>query len=1029
VVTIALRLGVGPREIPDTFYTALVQGDRSEDGRAAISACTIVARNYIPAARVVAKSFMAHHPGGQFFVLFLDDPLGQIDSAYEPFEVLRLADLDIERTDLDEMAAAYSVMEFATAVKPWLLSTLLRRGFSSVLYIDPDIQIFHSLRELSALAEEHAIVLTPHATAPMPRDGKMITETSILASGIYNLGFVGVGEQGHAFLQFWMDRLRRECYVDPPNMRFVDQRWVDFAPGMFDCAIVRDPGYNVAYWNLDHRDLTFNGEFYEVDGAPLKFFHFSGYSPNQPHLLSKHQLADSPRILLSERPAVRRICDEYSGLLMANGFGVDDTAPYGLDVMANGVPLDRIVRLLYRRWLDEADEGEGPYPPNPFTPDGAAELVAILNRPPGVPDDPGHLTVYQATLFGLRDDVRKLIHDPQGGDRQRFFDWLQAEAGRGGLHPVLAQPPLPIHHGASPRADLPEPALGDDLQPGVTLVGYLRAELGVGQGARLLARSLEASDIPYTTVVSTATGSRQQHAFVERPPESGYKFDINIVCINADQLPAFAAEAGPGFFADHYTIGQWAWELEDFPQDQHVAFDAVDEVWAISEFTRAAIAAATTKPVFALPFPIVAPTVPVGIGRPELNLPDDRTVFLFCFDFFSVLERKNPLGLVEAYRRAFSPDDGALLILKVVNGDKRVADLEALRLAIADRPDIQLIDKYFDASHLAALMDAADCYVSLHRSEGFGLTMAEAMALGKPVIATAYSGNMDFMNNEVAYLVRWTKGTVPPGCAPYPIGATWADPDLDEAARLLRRVFDHPDEAAAVGHRAKQLVETRHGPDQRVAFVRERFAAIETKRAEALAAVEPSRTVGPIPLTELAASRPSLDTISKRFPNLSRFYRRAVLRAQRHHDDHQRQVNVALAHAVTRLEHEVVRLEEAETMLASDLDNSGERTRLAVAQSHRDISRMVAEQARAIQSHNVQQARLSSEAAGTHRALGELDQSPDQPASPPASDGRRPNGDSVPSSVEGGRRVTTYPSGPSGQHGPEKPEESFPTTR
>ena len=285
----------------------------------------------------------------------------------------------------------------------------------------------------------------------------------------------------------------------------------------------------------------------------------------------------------------------------------------------------------------------------------------------------------------------------------------------------------------------------------------------------------------------------------------------------------------------------------------------------------------------------------------------------------SVLERKNPIGLVDAYRRAFAAEDGALLVLKIVNGDKCVPDLEALRWAVADRSDIMVIDEYYDAKHLATLMNVADCYVSLHRSEGFGLTMAESMALGKPVIATAYSGNMDFMSPETAYLVSWTKGSVPPDCAPYPVGATWAEPDLDEAARLLRRVFEHPDEAAEVGRRAQRAVETRHGPEQRAAFVRERFNAIEAQRADALAAAG-IPAPAPRTLIELAGSRPSLDAIVTRFPGLARFYRRVVLRAQRHHDDHQRQVNVALATAVTQLGHEVARLEDEEQRLATDID-------------------------------------------------------------------------------------------------------------
>ncbi len=115
----------------------------------------------------------------------------------------------------------------------------------------------------------------------------MTSETSILASGIYNLGFVGVGQAAFGFLDYWMERLRRECYVDPGNMRFVDQRWVDFVPGIFDCVIARDPGYNVAYWNLDQvRDLTISAGSYQVNGLPLKFFHFSGYSPDQPLSIS-----------------------------------------------------------------------------------------------------------------------------------------------------------------------------------------------------------------------------------------------------------------------------------------------------------------------------------------------------------------------------------------------------------------------------------------------------------------------------------------------------------------------------------------------------------------------------------------------------------------------------------------------------------------------------------------------------------------------------------------------------------------------
>jgi glycosyltransferase involved in cell wall biosynthesis/SAM-dependent methyltransferase len=908
-------------EIP-VDYPQGVTPDRSSDEHG-VWACTIIARNYLPAARVLATSFCQHHPAGRMFVLVLDDPSGELDSDTEPFEVLHLSDLDIELSELHHMAASYSLTEFATAVKPWLLQSLLRRrDTQSVLYLDPDIQVFHPLDELTQLAEEHGIVLTPHVTAPMPRDHKMTNESSILQAGIYNLGFVGVSQDAAPFLQFWMQRLRRECIIDPGKMRFVDQRWVDFVPGIFDCKILRDPTFNVAYWNLDHRDLSFNGKFYEIDGIPLHFFHFTGYSPRARHLLSKHQATENPRILLSERPVVRRICDEYGDLLMANGFGVDDSHPYGFDRMANGVTFDPIIRELYRRWLSEAERGEGPPPPDPFDPDGAEATLHLLNQPPGNFGDPGQLTNYQAALFGSRAELHSRFHDPQGHNRQRFFDWLQVEAAEGRIHRLLSRPPesarfgsLPSHTGdnkAGPRA-LTDWDPADHLRSGVMLVGYLRAELGVGQGARLLAETLDTQKIPHATLVNTTTASRQNHAFEGNANEGRRDFDVNIVCVNADQLPVFASQVGPDFFAGRYTIGQWAWELDTFPEQFHGALDLVDEVWAVSEFTRDAIASVTSKPVFAVPHPIVAPPVPPSIGRSALGLPEDRTLFLFCFDLLSVLERKNPLGLVDAYTRAFEATDGAALVLKIINGDQRLPDLERLRLAVADRPDILLIEGYLDADKLAALVNVADCYVSLHRSEGFGLTMAEAMALGKPVIATAYSGNLDFMSADTAYLVDWSEAAVPAGCSPYPQGAMWAEPDLDEAARLMRYVCEHPDEAREVGRRAQHAVTTSHSTDQRARFVRQRFDDIQRSRTKAQTVNTPATTNAAVKvprpgeidaegLLELARSRPPLEMTSRRLPRFTQFYRRLVLRAQRHHDDHQRQVNVALAEAVKSLE-------------------------------------------------------------------------------------------------------------------------------
>ena len=191
-----------------------------------------------------------------------------------------------------------------------------------------------------------------------------------------------------------------------------------------------------------------------------------------------------------------------------------------------------------------------------------------------------------------------------------------------------------------------------------------------------------------------------------------------------------------------YTIASWAWETDLIPERWDVAFELVDELWVYSTYIAENLARAADVPIVVMPLPVEAPD-PAGATVP-FDVPEGF-VFLFVFDFFSTLERKNPLGVVEAFTRAFAPGEGPTLVLKTINADYRVQERERLRHAIGERTDILLVDRVLEPDELAALFARADCYVSLHRSEGFGLTLAESMALGKPVIATGFSGNTDFM--------------------------------------------------------------------------------------------------------------------------------------------------------------------------------------------------------------------------------------------------------------------------------------------
>jgi glycosyltransferase involved in cell wall biosynthesis len=357
----------------------------------------------------------------------------------------------------------------------------------------------------------------------------------------------------------------------------------------------------------------------------------------------------------------------------------------------------------------------------------------------------------------------------------------------------------------------------------VNVIGYVRAEVGVGEAARLLVAALRAAGVPYAVVPCAHPTSREEHDFQDVGTGSPI-YDTNIICVNADQLPRFVEAVGPGLVEGRYTIGLWMWEVERFPAYMAHAAALLDEVWVASGHAAAAIRPAVAKPVITFPLPVVEPRPP-ALSRADLGLPEGY-LFLFCFDFHSVAARKNPIGLVQAFTRAFPSVTDARLVIKTMHGDAHRSDLEALRRsADLGRADIQVIDDYLPRDIQLAVLNACDAYVSLHRAEGFGLTPAEAMALGKPVIATAYSGNLEFMNESNSFLVPFRLVPVPPGTDPYPSEARWADPDIDAAARLMRHVYTNRAEAQRKGARARDDMVRLHAPDSRAEFLRRRFLA------------------------------------------------------------------------------------------------------------------------------------------------------------------------------------------------------------
>lgn len=908
-----------------------------------MKACTIVARNYLAHARVLAESFLEHHPEAGFSVLVIDAPSSEFSG--EPFEVLYPTEVGIDEQEYGRMAMIYDVLELATAVKPWLLRHLLAED-EVVLYFDPDIQVFAPLDEIETQARAHGIVLTPHTTEAVPMESNELAENTILIAGIYNLGFIGIGrgEETERFLDWWSERLARECLVDPAQGRFVDQRWVDFVPGLFDVHILRDPSYNVAWWNLANRDLASTATGYEVNGKMLRFFHFSGYSPDDPHVLSKHA-GPSPPVLLSENAALARICGQYAARLVAAGYRETSLQPYGFGRLPNGVPLDRRMRHLYRRKLVAAEDGKADEPPSLFDPQYADRFIDWLNEPA----DGAPVSRYLAALYSDRPDVRLVYPNPGQG----FPEWVRA-FGRieEGIPSQLVPGPTPTAAGtlrwklsrrlgrnggwgrnaSVNEAPLAARAPSEAQQPqallsGLNVAGYLRAELGVGEAARHLIAGIRRADLPYTTLTYSATTSRQEHDFdAERSGDPVY--DTNIICVNADQILAFADDVGRDFLSGRYTIGLWWWEIGYFPAFLHGAFDVVDEVWVGSEFVAEAVAAETRKPVNVLPLGVELPMVE-PLSRAQLGLPEGF-LFLFSFDFLSVFERKNPLGLVEAFTQAFAPGEGPTLVLKSINGDQKLSALEELRLATADRDDILVVDRYLSAAEKNALTATCDAYVSLHRSEGFGLTMAEAMALGKPVIATGYSGNLTFMTEENSYLVPHRLVPIPADCEPYPPGHEWAEPDLEVAAALLRRVYEHGEEAAAKGARAEEDMRSHHGANATADFLTSRLDEIRLERTSPA----PERREDALERAEeyLASGPRTPISAPSRLPG-GRFLRRALFRVLRPYLVRRQELDDAVVRALRELDGQI-RGARAELGERFDSAEEGTRRHLDAASGH-----------------------------------------------------------------------------------------------
>jgi glycosyltransferase involved in cell wall biosynthesis len=357
----------------------------------------------------------------------------------------------------------------------------------------------------------------------------------------------------------------------------------------------------------------------------------------------------------------------------------------------------------------------------------------------------------------------------------------------------------------------PLPLSSTDRPLGLNVTGFAQGVYGIGEStraywhaARLTGLPCVLRNIPNQVHLNADTSLTD---FVEENP-----YRVNLMTFSFDYARRFYRDMGPRFFAGRHNIGLWFWEQENFPVRWHSAFDYYNEIWVATEFVRRSIAAVSPIPVYKIAHPVSVDAATAVSDRSQFGMPERSYIFLFNFDFCSTIERKNPAGLIAAFRSAFRANEPVTLVLKTINAEREPAARDQLGREM-EGANVLWIDRHIDRSAMNALFASADCYVSLHRAEGVGLGMAEAMFLGKPVIGTNYSGNLDFMNAENSLLVDYCMTELSEGVATYERGSRWAEPSIEHAAELMRFVYEHQDEAKAIGSRASDSVRATLSPE------------------------------------------------------------------------------------------------------------------------------------------------------------------------------------------------------------------------
>lgn len=851
-----------------------------------IAVVTIAAKNYFSHVRTLAKSLQQHRPDWDRFAVMADayTDEGSQRALCECEELYTLIHLNaLELPNPEKMSFRYTLLEFNTAVKPWALSFLFRQGYDAVVYLDPDILVYGPMEELDPLlCQTDAMILTPHLTMPSPNNTNQ-SEQDLMRVGVFNLGFIalGKGKQTDALLRWWQEKLEFQCEVDKERGLFVDQKWMDFVPCFYsNVHVLRDDGYNVAYWNQKVRNAEERDGQVFFNGRPLQFFHFS-----------------FAHYLDPKNDVIQSLLQSYQRVQLQNGKEQFAIMPYAFAAFSDGRLVNGLMRKHYKRnsWVQKAC-GKNPF-----------DCPEIFFAPPKSKESIAFSTFILDEIWLSRPDLQRAFPDCRGVHRAAYLQWIEETAPREGMvdesfakkvhleqsklveQSKLTHTPLmeggkkamvkrmiksclrrtkpivkPIllrfvsaeylnaaknkvklflrpslrkrlkAEGALPNTRLRSANTGNPKyisrarkakKRGVSLFSFIRGEFGIGEIGRITARNLEATHIDFDVVSIPETGTHRftddswDHKIVTDP-----KYNVMVCAANAD-----TAESHSRLFAEQwkgrYNIGLWNWELPEFPDEWRDSFKLFHEIWAPSRFTMEAIRAKSPIPVTLMP-PSIVCEADAKMGRAYFGLPEDNFLFLCMYDVFSIQNRKNPQGAIDSFLEAFAGRSDVDLVIKVNNSEYGFAQKKALEALSKEHPNIRLLYNGFSRMETNSLIQCVDSFVSLHRSEGFGLVVGEAMYLGKPVVATHWSGNVDMMTERNSCPVHYTLRSIEQDEGPYRVGQIWAHPDIAHAAQYMKRLVEDSAYYSSVAEAAHADIRQNFSPERCGGLIRERLDAL-----------------------------------------------------------------------------------------------------------------------------------------------------------------------------------------------------------